>query len=58
MPGVGSVPYPAPPFRLLGTPMDSFEAAPELGQNNEEIYTGLLGLTAAQYQDLKNNGLI
>jgi len=44
--------------KLSGTPGEVRSVGPELGANNSEIYTGLLGLTAGDLEDLTGKGII
>jgi CoA:oxalate CoA-transferase len=46
-----------PPF-LTQTPGKIRTPAPELGEHNEEIYLGLLGLSRSEFESLKNEGII
>jgi crotonobetainyl-CoA:carnitine CoA-transferase CaiB-like acyl-CoA transferase len=46
------------PFRLSRTPAVLEEVAPELGQHNQEVYQGLLGLRPAAMEELKAQGVI
>jgi crotonobetainyl-CoA:carnitine CoA-transferase CaiB-like acyl-CoA transferase len=40
------------------TPGDRKKIAPEVGQHNEEIYGGLLGLDAQEIQRLREESII
>ena len=44
--------------RLSETPGEIRHAAPLLGQDNDEIYRGLLGLSEAELATLKDDGII
>ena len=44
-PILGRYPYAGPPYKLSTTPARKERPAPLLGQHNEEIYCGELGLT-------------
>lgn len=56
-PGVGNYPVTAfvPKFSSISVPT---KRAPLLGENNEEIYCGMLGYTHEQYEGMKQNGTI
>jgi crotonobetainyl-CoA:carnitine CoA-transferase CaiB-like acyl-CoA transferase len=44
--------------KFSGTPEKPIECAPDLGQHNEEIYGGLLGLSAERIQTLTADGIL
>ncbi len=46
------------PFKLPASPGGPVDVAPLLGQHNEEVYGGLLGMTAAECQTLRAQGVI
>lgn len=48
----------ANPVRLSATPADYRIAPPLLGEHSEEVLTGLLGMTEAQVQALKDKGVV
>jgi CoA:oxalate CoA-transferase len=47
---------PGNPIKLSRSSEESFTAAPGLGQNTDEVLSGLLGYDEARINDLKNNG--
>lgn len=55
---MGSAPYEGLQHRLSDTPGELRSAAPVLGQHNEEILGGLLGLSAAEIEKLKQEQVI
>jgi len=56
---VGEHRYPGWPMRLSGGPGSWYRSpAPLLGQHNEEVLTGLLGLAAEEMADLQQAGVI
>ncbi|WP_035948443.1 CoA transferase [Frankia sp. EUN1f] len=58
-PVVGEHPMPGVAFRLASHPGPLLRrAAPMFGQHDEEVYGGLLGLSAAEIQALRDRGLI
>lgn len=46
------------PFKLPASPGGPVEPAPLLGQHNEDIYGGLLGLPASDIENLRTQGVI
>ncbi|MEW6034732.1 MAG: CoA transferase [Chloroflexota bacterium] len=57
-PGVGPVPMPGVVPKLSGTPGGIGRRAPLLGEHNEEVYCGLLGLSASQLSALRQKGVV
>jgi crotonobetainyl-CoA:carnitine CoA-transferase CaiB-like acyl-CoA transferase len=55
-PLAGELTYPGPPFRLSATPGRPGRA-PLLGEHNEEILQGVLGLTRADLDVLTGEGV-
>jgi len=57
-PGVGNIPVPGLPVKLSLTPGEIRSPSPGLGEHNEEIYGGLLGLSPATILELNRSGVI
>jgi crotonobetainyl-CoA:carnitine CoA-transferase CaiB-like acyl-CoA transferase len=57
-PDAGQVKQPGAPFRMSETPWRIRRAAPRLGQHNEDIYGGLLGLSQEELVVLREQGVI
>ena len=57
-PTIGPVKQPAVYPRLSGTPGRIERGAPKLGEHNDEIYGELLGLSAAERDDLRAAGVV
>ncbi|MFQ5903299.1 MAG: CoA transferase, partial [Candidatus Binatia bacterium] len=57
-PGVGRVRTQGVTPRLSETPGGVVRPAPTLGQHNQEIYCGLLGLSVEELEHLKGKGVI
>lgn len=57
-PGVGPVPMPGVTPKLSDTPGDIRRRAPTVGEHNEEVYHGLLGLDSSRLEDLRHKGVI
>ena len=55
--GLGEVGLMAPPFVLSDTPARADRAGPMLGEHNEEVFKGLLGLSADEYAALAADGV-
>ncbi len=56
-PGLGEVGLMAPPFALSETPARPDRAGPTLGEHNEAVFKGLLGLGADEYASLAADGV-
>jgi crotonobetainyl-CoA:carnitine CoA-transferase CaiB-like acyl-CoA transferase len=57
-PEAGQLAYPGAPYRLAVTPWEIRRPAPLLGQHNEEIYVGQLGLRSGTLQSLQSAGVL
>ena len=57
-PKAGEVVMPASPLKFSATPVEPGAPAPLLGQHTDEVLGGLLGLSAAQLDDLRRAGVI
>ena len=57
-PDAGSYRYPGPPYRMSGTPCRVVRPAPALGQHNQEVLGGELGLTAEELAKLAASGVV
>ena len=57
-PGLGKVHIPAMPMKLSLTPTSINTPSPGLGEHNEEIYKGLLGLSTEKMSRLKQEKII
>lgn len=55
---VGSQPHPSSPWRLEKDPISINRSAPTLGQHNKEVLGGILGLSDAELNLLKEKGII
>ena len=55
---VGVQPHPSPPFRVTADPISITSPAPTLGQHNHDILGELLGLGAAELEELEQQGVI
>jgi CoA:oxalate CoA-transferase len=57
-PELGQVVMPTTPLRLHGTAVPPSAPSPRLGQHNDEIFGGMLGLTAEEIATLKRDGVV
>jgi crotonobetainyl-CoA:carnitine CoA-transferase CaiB-like acyl-CoA transferase len=57
-PEAGCVTQPGPPFRMAETPWRIRRCAPRLGQHNEEVYGGMLGLSREELMVLREQGVV
>ncbi len=57
-PHAGSLRQPGAPFHMSETPWQIRRPAPCLGQHNEEIYGGMLGLSKEELMGLREQGVI
>jgi crotonobetainyl-CoA:carnitine CoA-transferase CaiB-like acyl-CoA transferase len=57
-PVLGRHPYAGPPYKLSATPARKERPAPLLGQHNEEIYCGELGLTREELCGMRTRRVI
>jgi crotonobetainyl-CoA:carnitine CoA-transferase CaiB-like acyl-CoA transferase len=57
-PQAGRLTYPGAPYKLGGTPWEIRSPAPTLGQHNEAILCGRLGLPPAELASLREAGVV
>jgi crotonobetainyl-CoA:carnitine CoA-transferase CaiB-like acyl-CoA transferase len=57
-PGIGKIPTPGIPIKLSDMNDTVFYPAPQLGENNEDIYSSLLGKTKSDLKKMRNEGTI
>ena len=57
-PDLGVVPVPGVPIKLSLTPGSITARAPRIGEHNEEIYNGLLGMESEELEALRREGII
>jgi crotonobetainyl-CoA:carnitine CoA-transferase CaiB-like acyl-CoA transferase len=57
-PGLGTIPLPGFPLKMSRTPAQMKMRAPAVGEHNEEVYCGLLGLSTSKVQSLKRRNII
>ena len=57
-PGLGAIPLPGIPVKLSLTPGSITARAPRIGEHNEEIYRGLLGMESEEFEGLRREGII
>jgi crotonobetainyl-CoA:carnitine CoA-transferase CaiB-like acyl-CoA transferase len=57
-PQAGTYEYPGAPYKFALTPWELRSPAPTLGQHNEEVLGGLLGLSRAEMESLRAEGVI
>ena len=56
--GLGEIPLPGIYIKLSRTPGKISSVAPKIGEHNEEIYCGLLGLSPEEFDQLKKEKVI
>jgi crotonobetainyl-CoA:carnitine CoA-transferase CaiB-like acyl-CoA transferase len=54
----GTLRYPGAPFRPAATPWSISRRAPRVGEHNEDVYGGELGLTASELTELRRRGAV
>jgi CoA:oxalate CoA-transferase len=57
-PGLGKLPVPGSPIKLSKTPAEISTPSPGLGEHNNEIYCGLLGMSNEEVSRLKAENII
>ena len=57
-PGMGTFRITNNPLKFSGCPADPLTPAPEMGQDNRELYCGFLGLTEKELEKLREDGVI
>ena len=57
-PAAGTHKYPGAPLKYEKTPWEIRMPAPALGQHNQQVYGGRLGITPARLSELKRKGVI
>ena len=57
-PDAGTLTYPGLPFRLSNVAREDAHPAPRLGQHNEEVFVGILGVEEAEMSSLRGQRVI
>ena len=57
-PEAGTWTYPGPPFKMVKTPGSLRHAAPRLGEHNQLVYGGMLGVTSLEMTRLRQSGIV
>ena len=57
-PDLGHVVMPTTPLRLHGLDVAETQPSPRVGQHNDEIFGGWLGLSEAEMSKLREDGVI
>jgi benzylsuccinate CoA-transferase BbsE subunit len=57
-PEAGTLRYPGAPYRHSETPWSITRPAPRVGEHNEEVYCGELGVTDGALRELKQRGIV
>ena len=57
-PGMGNIRITNNPLKFSECPADPRKAAPEMGENNRELYCGFLGLTEEELERLRAEGVV
>jgi crotonobetainyl-CoA:carnitine CoA-transferase CaiB-like acyl-CoA transferase len=57
-PELGEIVVPSTPLRLHGTDKVATRPSPTIGQHNDEIYGGWLGLSRGEIEELRGSGVI
>lgn len=57
-PAAGRIRVPGPPYRISGDPWRVDRPAPLLGQHNQDVYCGILGLLKSQLARLRRAGVV
>jgi crotonobetainyl-CoA:carnitine CoA-transferase CaiB-like acyl-CoA transferase len=57
-PATGPIHYPSAPYRFERTPWSIRRPAPRVGEHNEEVYLGELGLDADELASLRERGVV
>jgi CoA:oxalate CoA-transferase len=55
---IGPITVPTSPLRFHGADRRKTSPSPKLGQHNEDIYGGWLGLSPSEIAELKHDGVI
>jgi len=54
----GRMKYPGNPLKMSNAPKTEIRAAPALGAHNDDVYRDVLGLSAAEIERLRTDGVI
>ena len=58
VPGLGKVPFVGNPLKLETRRIQNRERAPLIGENNEDVFKGLLGMSDQELDALREKGVI
>ncbi|RWH72928.1 MAG: CoA transferase [Mesorhizobium sp.] len=55
---LGTLRFPASPIKMERSPLDTYKAPPTVGEDNNEVYSRILGMSGEEIAELRSSGAI